>query len=441
MAAMIGGKLMLKRYPVALYAVWLVILIVIPLPLIWSLDVQLLDTSRNLLIYDAGAVAYTWWLTIVALSVRPRWLDRLIGLPAMYFVHGLVGVLALILATVHVQLAFTMHDIIRITGRWAWYLAIFGILYAMFFMSGWIVDRLVPVQRLKNKLQFFFKHQLSVWIHRLNFVMIGLIWLHVHVIPRVNALHSFILVFDLYTVVALGLYAWHKFIVSASESRKGKLIANQMINARVRQLTVELTGAVNMFRPGDFYFLSFPAVKGLSKEAHPFSVTTVPNKAHTVVFTIQTSGDFTENLGLASPGDPVRLEGPFGRFDKILSHDDPQQPLILYGMGTGLAPLLSLADAYASVRPVHLFWTVRPGDAQIFDQQFETLLARHPQIKLNRHVHRFEPKDLQRLLSKKEIQSGRFVVVGNASGVLQIEKTFVALGVGRSRLTDERLTM
>jgi ferredoxin-NADP reductase len=84
---------------------------------------------------------------------------------------------------------------------------------------------------------------------------------------------------------------------------------------------------------------------------------------------------------------------------------------------------------------------VRPGDAQIFDQQFETLLARHPQIKLNRHVHRFEPKDLQRLLSKKEIQSGRFVVVGNASGVLQIEKTFVALGVGRSRLTDERLTM
>lgn len=86
---------MLKQQPKALYLTWTAILVALPLPLIILLNTGLLDTNLNLFLYDLGLIAYAWWLAIVYLSTRPQWLDRLIGLPAMYFVHGMLGVLAL----------------------------------------------------------------------------------------------------------------------------------------------------------------------------------------------------------------------------------------------------------------------------------------------------------------------------------------------------------
>lgn len=72
--------------------VWLIILVILPLPLLWLLNAGLTDSFHNLLIYDLGLLAYTYWLTIVYLSTRPKWLERWLGLPKMYLVHGLLGV-------------------------------------------------------------------------------------------------------------------------------------------------------------------------------------------------------------------------------------------------------------------------------------------------------------------------------------------------------------
>ena len=433
---------MLKKHPMSLYLVWIIILIVMPLPLIVLLNNGLVDSTRSLLIYDAGVVAYTWWLGIVFLSTRPKWLDRLIGLPAMYFVHGMVGILALIVATVHVQLSFSMHAIIRNTGHIAWYLAIFGVVYAALFLSGWLVDRFPIVQGLKNKLQFFFKHQLSVWIHRLNIVVILLIWLHVQVIPRVSRITPFVILFDLYTVVALGTYLWFKFVAPASEKRSGQVINNQAVSDHVRQVTIGLGRDSSKPLAGDFYFLSFPKAKGISKESHPFSVTNVERKKSMieVTFTIQTSGDFTGSLVKIVAGESVNLEGPFGRFNKIVSGDVDNSPLILIGMGTGLAPLLDLSKEYSDSRRVHLFWSLRETEKNIFDKQLIPLL-KQSNLSLEKHVHRFKASDYQELLSQREINEGRFIIVGPAMGVIEIEKTLHNLGVSRNRLTDERLTM
>ena len=130
---------MLKQQPKVLYLTWTAILVALPLPLIILLNTSLLDTISNLFLYDLGLIAYVWWLAIVYLSTRPQWLDRLIGLPAMYFVHGMLGVLALLAIFFYQQFLFSMHTEIRLTGEWAWYLAVFGIAYAIFFMSGWLV--------------------------------------------------------------------------------------------------------------------------------------------------------------------------------------------------------------------------------------------------------------------------------------------------------------
>lgn len=66
-----------------------------------------------------------------------------------------------------------------------------------------LVDWMPVTKRLKDRLQIFFKHEFSVWIHLLHFVMIGLVWLHVHFINRIAILTPFMILFDLYTVYFL----------------------------------------------------------------------------------------------------------------------------------------------------------------------------------------------------------------------------------------------
>jgi hypothetical protein len=46
------------------------------------------------------------------------------------------------------------------------------------------------------------------------------------------------------------------------------------------------------------------------------------------------------------PGTSVRLEGPFVRLDTITRNLDSRTPLVLLGMGAGVAPLLSLTAAH-----------------------------------------------------------------------------------------------
>ena len=72
--------------------------VVFPLPLVLVYDAIATEpvTLKQLVLF--GLIAYCWWLLAILLSVRPRWLDRLVGLPAVYRLHGVLGLGALVLA-------------------------------------------------------------------------------------------------------------------------------------------------------------------------------------------------------------------------------------------------------------------------------------------------------------------------------------------------------
>ncbi|TCD53614.1 iron reductase [Alloscardovia theropitheci] len=430
----------MKKHPFALYAVWVAILAILPLPLVYLLNTNLVAGTRDLVIYDFGITAYVWWLAIIYLSTRPKWLDRLIGLPAMYFVHGMVGVLAVVLAFVHQLLAYTYHDEIRLTGDVAFYLAVFGIIYASIFMSGWFVDRF-PVARItKEKLQVFFKHQLSVWIHRLNFVVVALIWLHVHLIPRVANITSFIIVFNVYTLVSLGTYAYRKFVSSYDERSTGMLVENKALSDNVRSVSIKFDNEQN-YRPGDFYFIRFSA-KGVSSEVHPFSVASSPlDDKHTIRFIIQSVGDYTADIKNVPIGTKVFVEGPFGRFDAI-ANENSQAPLVLYGLGSGVSPLYSMALAYAKTgRQVHLIWSAKNENEMYLDSEFTRLADSNSHVRYDGKAHRFTQEDLHSVISQQEMDSAQFFIVGSAPVVIRVRSQLNAMGIPQARLYDERLTM
>lgn len=422
----------MKKSNVYLAITWIVLLFILPIPLVILLNNGLVDSREHIIAIDLGIYAYVWWLANVFLATRPRWLVNKIGMPPMYMIHGMLGAFAIFAAGIHKFTLNSYHAIIRNTGNLAWYLAIILVIFAVVFLSGYLADHFKIFAQIKSKLP----HQVSLWIHRLNFVVIGLIWLHVHVIPRISNVPYFSLVFDLYTLLFLGLYVYQKFIEDADMRQSATVVDNKELAPNVQQITLKLNDTADSFKAGNFYFLSFRnKSKKVSSEKHPFSIAGVDQR--TIKFIIHKRGDFSKQIGQVSIGTSVKLEGPFGLFDQEIN-EYSDSPIVLYALGTGIGPMLSLAEKYASTRRVHLVWSRGQSENYVKDRLDELIKQG---VQVDQQQHRFNDQQLRKIFSRDEINTGIFFIVGSSSVLLKVRKNLKRLGVTSSRLFDEHLSM
>lgn len=418
-------------------ALWAVA-VAFPLPLMLVYDTIATEPVNLKQLVLFGLIAYCWWLLSILLSTRPRWLDRWVGLPAVYRLHGVLGVGALVLAYIHDENSYTSNRLAHTLGDWGLYGAITTLCLAVFFLSGWLVDRskwLLQARRFLERV--LFRHQLSIWLHRLNIVVVLLIWLHVHVLTRMTQYAGFMVLFDLYTVTVLSVYAWKKWVAPGAFLR-GAVAGNEARGESTRRISIELDHPSRDMRPGDFFFVSFEDATVVGREQHPFSLT--GDDQQTATFTIRQQGDYTGRLGHIEAGTRARLEGPFGRFDAHVAAHDPDAPLILLGMGAGVAPLLSLVAAHHTTRRTHLLWSVRtPEDLYYSDTLDAYQAASGGKMQVTTSVGRFRRDDLEGLLSAEAVQTGAFFVVGSSPAVLANQRLLRRIGVSRRRIHQERL--
>lgn len=412
--------------------------VLFPMPLMLVYEAVATEPVNLMQLVQFALIAYCWWLLAILLSVRPRWLDRLVGLPQVYRLHGVLGIGALVLAFVHDQNSYTSNGLAETLGDWGLYGAITTLCLAVFFLSGWLVDRSGTLLRARRFLErVVFRHQLSIWLHRLNLVVVLLIWLHVHVLARMNQYAGFMILFDLYTVAVLAVYAWKKW-VAPSTHLQGTVVGNEARGASTRRLSIELDRADPAVRPGDFFFLGLEGTAAVGRERHPFSAT--DDDQGTITFTIRQHGDWTNRLGDVAVGTRARLEGPFGRFDAEVAAHDPEAPLVLLGMGAGVAPLLSLAAAHHRDRRIHLLWSVRtPDDLYYRDQLTQYEAASDGRMQVTTSVGRFRREDLEQELTDEELRTGAFFIVGSSPAVLANQRLLRRMGVSRRRIHQERL--
>ncbi|MFJ8026895.1 FAD-binding oxidoreductase [Streptomyces sp. NPDC096311] len=415
------------------------ITVLFPLPLVLTYDsVATAPGPLNFYIF-LGLVSYTWWLLSILLSVRPSWLDRFVGLPSVYGLHGMLGVLAIATAYVHRDYTYSPSLLARDLGDWSFYGALGVLCFSVFFMSGWLVDRSRLLLRAKGILETVFRRRLSVWIHRLNLVTVGMIWLHAHLLVRVNQYFAFMTLFDFYTVTTLGIYAWKKWI-APDTYLTGTVIGNETLGRMTRRVSVHLDSKAATLRAGDFLFLSFEGSSAVSREWHPFSVT--DDNRETLTFTIRQHGDFTRRLDSVETGTRVRLEGPFGRFESIVQNQDQETPLVFVGMGAGVAPLLSLVAAHHTTRDIHLLWAVRsPEDTYYRDVLKKYQAAPDSRLQVTVRVGRFRREDLAGALPSEAVKKGAFFIVGPNPAVLANQRLLWRTGVSTRRIHQERLTM
>ncbi|MCT9137596.1 FAD-binding oxidoreductase [Streptomyces violarus] len=413
--------------------------VVFPFPLVQTYDSLSTDPGPLKFYVFLGLIAYTWWLLSIVLSVRPSWLHRFVGLPSIYGLHGMLGVLAIAAAYMHREYSYSPSWLARDLGDWAFYGALAVLCFSVFFMSGWLVDRSRLLLKAKGLLEIVFRRQFSLWLHRLNLVAVAMIWLHAHLLVRVNQYFAFMMLFDFYTVTALSIYVWKKWI-APDTYLMGTVTSNDARGRSTRRVSVGLDSTAASLQPGDFFFLKFEGTSAVSGEWHPFSVTDANQKILT--FTIRQHGDFTRRLADVEVGTRVRLEGPFGRFESIIQGRDSEAPLVFVGMGAGVAPLLSLAAAHHTSRRIHLLWAVRrPEDAYYRDVLEEYQAASGDRLQVTINVGRFHREDLAAALSAEAVAKGAFFIVGPNPAVLANQRLLRHMGVSTRRIHQERLTM
>lgn len=92
-------------------------------------------------------------------------------------------------------------------------------------------------------------------------------------------------------------------------------------------------------RPGQFMIVRF-LTKGFRWQAHPFSLSTVPNGKQLRI-TVKELGDFTRNIASVPMGTKIFIDGPYGVFTDLfaMSH----KALFIAG-GIGITPIRSLME-------------------------------------------------------------------------------------------------
>ncbi|MDI6651294.1 iron reductase, partial [Leuconostoc suionicum] len=152
--------LMQRKYLLGL--AWMTAIFIIPLPFIQTLNSGLSSayvSERVPTLY--GTIAYSWMLLAIYIGTKPKWIDRLIGLPSAYMLHGILSLAAILLAFLHKEETWS-NGLIKLTGDWAFDIFIGLSIYSLVFFAGWLTSRVLPLLWIKKQLEFIFKHELSI---------------------------------------------------------------------------------------------------------------------------------------------------------------------------------------------------------------------------------------------------------------------------------------
>ena len=401
---------MLKNYKFGNGLVWLLIIFVLPLPLLQATYYELPALYHDTLMpIQFGTLAYIWMLAAIYLATRPRWLDRLIGLPSMYLVHGIISILAIGLAFVH-KLLLPSSGWIKWTGDWGLYLFIAVGVYSLIFLAGWLTNRVPVLNHLKHCLETLFQHEISVWLHRLNLVATALVIIHVILIPYILAMHNYMMLFGAYTGIVALSYLVSVYRVHFQQPT-GELIELDQLADNVVQLSVKMPRLRRQFQTGDFVFIAFPNLPGM-KEPHPFSLANNPLADGQLELIVREDGDFTKSLASVPIGTPVKILGGYGRFQNFID-EHPGTQLAMISGGIGVVPLLSIINNNLE-KPVHIFYSAQKQTDFLHLDQFDYWNTT-PNFSSQLQVGRFKDAQLENYLATIDVNHTIFLVSGPAA--------------------------
>ena len=345
---------------------------------LWLMADTLLPAQRGYFDFRTVWVQYTGVIAMgvmslaMLLAVRPVWLERhLDGLDKMYRLHKWLGIGALVVGTVHwlwakgtkwavgwgwlekpargprpeqtVELFRFFQEqrgLAESIGEWAFYL--FAVLAAIALIKRFPYRRFVQTHRVMAAVY------LALVVH-------GVVLLpFTYWASPIGILMAMLMAAGSYAAV-LSL-AGRIGRTHRAEGRIETVVqhpGNQVLDVGLR-----LDSTWPGHDAGQFAFVTFDEREG----PHPFTISSAWAGDGRMRFMIKPLGDYTRTLpGTLKAGDPVRVEGPYGRFD--FASPQPQQ--IWVAGGIGITPFIARLQALAQQdgdKPIDLFYSTAAPD-------------------------------------------------------------------------------
>lgn len=368
--------------------------------LAWGLDVSSvvapagahpLWLARQEGLYLSGLLSIAMMSLTMFLATRPAWLEApLGGMDRVYRTHKWAGILAVSFAAMHwliemsddilkamigrtgrlpkekfTGLLEVLRDLSKDMGEWAIYALLVMLvitLWKKFPYRSWrILHRAMPVLYLMLAMHAALLAPTAYWSQ------------------PVGAMLAVLLVAGVYGAIRSLLNG-----IGRAREAKGQIIAVEHPAGDVTTVRCRLDQGWHGHRPGQFAFVTFDDKEG----AHPFTIASADQGDRTISFQIKALGDYTRKLGeRVQAGQPVRVEGPYGRFDLARCNRRARQIWIAGGIGVTpfLAWLESLQGKPDQVSAADLHYCTRDRDTDAFVPRLETLCAALPGIRL--HIH------------------------------------------------------
>ena len=429
----------------------------LPIGVIYTSNVGYYAVFGNFIPMMLGAMAFTWLNMQLILAARPKRIESAFGLDRVFLFHGLMAIAAICIAFTHKLLKELVFSESLKTQLGDAAIIIFiaaGVMALVFIIDSPILNiKPVNILRAFAKKVFVGKYHIQMFLHNVNVIAAVIVFIHVML---TNAAKNPLVkgVYILYFVTAIAFYLYHKIIRRYFLSKKFVLKEITQDSPLMWTLTLQPeSGKVFSYQPGQFGFLRLFG-HGISKEAHPFSISSQPLNQEYLTMTIKKLGDWTADIRNIKPSCKALLDAPYGRFSPLLY--PCEEGIVLIAGGVGITPMLGMLRYYYQTdkqQKITLIWGVNNGSDLICKNEFEAFEKEMAQ-------YRFIPvmaKDpdfggeqgyitrekLERFLSPDEHKPDKRQYFVCGPGVMQrsVLKSLKAMGIQKSHIHYESFSL
>jgi len=333
-----------------------------------------------------GIISFTYFLLVLVLGTRIRFLDQLYGQDRLLVFHSYLALLAFLFACLHIVFKINYvgdFDLQLTLGAVAFSIFSVVVLLALLFMVNTLVFQIAIVRDFKKLVLQKIKTDYSQikFIHNAVWIAICLITIHVFLaISTQETLQrsSLIIIFG---TAGISRYLYHVFFRRILNKRYQFSVSDvQLIHQDITQLSCipKSDKKTIKFKAGQFAYLRVLS-DHIGKEEHPFTISSAPqDKALT--FTIKALGNYTSQCGQIQPGAEVEIDGPYGRFTPLSSSYDR---LVFVAGGIGITPFLSILSTWKeqnNSKQIILLWSVKHRSELVQKELIESLFSNHSHL-------------------------------------------------------------
>lgn len=351
--------------------------------IIWWLakpaSIQLQTTSEviDALAKLAGLTALSLLAVNIIISARLKLLDRIFfGLDNMYRTHHLTGGWVIIFLLIHSGLLTLKFSLISLASGYQFLIPNLDIPLTVAKLTLVAMTGLVVLT-----MYFKIRYEWFVISMRVLGAAIFLGGYHALFIngADLRAIKPLLAYMVVIGGLAAGLYIYRSVFRRSLHRPYGYIVDEVINHSSITEIWLRPIDVAMQRFAGQFSFVTFQS-QGIAAEEHPFTISSGSNDPR-VRFCMKKVGDFTATVSGLKPGDPAKLEGPYGNFSFTKAHRLHQ---VWISGGIGITPFLAMARSLDnSLRyQITLYYIIRNRAEAIFLNELEDISKQHSQFKV-----------------------------------------------------------